>query len=99
VATWILTKIEQIEKQDLPIVICGICRHFTQIHPYLLDVGALDNLVELRPPTKDQRYQIIKEHYSPSEEFARTKEVKLQQMSQQTEYFVNKDLYWLKCEL
>ena len=91
--------IEKVESDQEGIVMCGICRHFSQIHPYLLDVGILDNLIEIKPPSKEQRYNILKESFAPSEEFARTKEVKLQNMAQLTEYFMTKDLYWLKSEL
>ena len=59
---WLLDKIEQ---TDNNVVICGICRHFSQLNPHLLDVGALDNLVEVTPPTKEQRYEVLKEKLTP----------------------------------
>jgi hypothetical protein len=45
----------------------------------LIQVGMYDCIVELQPPDKAQRYQIIKNHVLP-ESFSR-QEVKLQSMT------------------
>ena len=89
ITRWLLNKIE--EHPDTFIVI--IARHFSLVNSQLLDVGYFDNLIEMQPPTKEQRYIVIRDMIAPSD--FQSKEVKLLAMSQQTEYFLTKDLYYL----
>jgi SpoVK/Ycf46/Vps4 family AAA+-type ATPase len=47
-------------------------------------------LVELKPPSTQERYQLFKEHICPE---LKAKEVQLQSLAQKTEYFLVNDLY------
>jgi ATP-dependent 26S proteasome regulatory subunit len=49
-----------IELQEVKIV--GVSRHFSQINPKLFDIGLMDHLVEMKPPSKEQRYEILKKN-------------------------------------
>lgn len=69
----------------------GIVRHYMQsLSMKLLDVGCFDTMVEMQAPSKEARYQIIKD-VVVSEEL-RTKEVQMQRLAQLTEYFNGRDL-------
>ena len=69
----------------------GIVRHYMQsLSMKLLDVGCFDTMVEMQAPSKEARYQIIKD-VVVSEEL-RTKEVQMQRLAQLTEYFNARDL-------
>ena len=57
-----------------------IARHYTLVNSRLLEVGYFDNLIELQPPTKEQRYTVIRDLIAPSD--FQSKEVKLLAMSQ-----------------
>lgn len=39
----------------------GIARHFMGINTKMLDIGMFDTLIEMQAPSKDQRYQIVRE--------------------------------------
>ncbi len=49
-------------------------------------------MIELQAPNKEQRYELLKSEIAAH--FA-TKELQLQKMAQQTEYFLAKDLFYL----
>ena len=69
----------------------GIVRHYMQsLSMKLLDVGCFDTMVEMQAPSKEARYQIIKD-VVVSEEL-RTQEVQMQRLAQLTEYFNGRDL-------
>lgn len=68
----------------------GIARHYMSVNLRLLDVGIMDSLVEMQPPSKELRYQVIKDVIAPQE--LKNKEIYLQKLSQLTEYFVAKDM-------
>lgn len=69
----------------------GVVRHYMQsLSMKLLDVGCFDTMVEMQAPSKEARYQIIKD-VVVSEEL-RTKEVQMQRLAQLTEYFNGRDL-------
>ena len=80
----------QIVEDNPSVSIIAVTRHFSLLNQSLLEIGFFDNLVEMKPPTKDQRYELIKE-LAP--DTLKKKEVKLQSMSHLTEYFFAKDLY------
>ena len=83
---WLLSKIEK--HPEIPMVI--VARHFTLVNARLLDVCCFDTLIELQPPTKHQRYAIIRDFIAPTT--FQSQEIKLLAMAQQTEYFMAKDL-------
>lgn len=56
----------------------------------LLDVGCFDTMVEMQAPSKEARYQIIRDIVATEE--MRTKEVQIQKLAQMTEYFNGRDL-------
>ena len=56
ITRWLLNKLEQYP--ELFIVI--LARHFSLVNSQLLDVGYFDNLIEMQPPTKEQRYKVIR---------------------------------------
>ena len=69
----------------------GIVRHYMQsLAMKLLDVGCFDTMVEMQAPSKEARYQIIKDVVVGEE--MRTKEVQMQRLAQMTEYFNGRDL-------
>ena len=49
-----------IEIQEVKIV--GVARHFSQVNPKLFDIGIMDNLIEMKPPSKEQRYEVLKKY-------------------------------------
>ena len=86
VTRWLLNKLEE---QSFTMVI--IARHFSLVNARLLDICCFDTLIELQPPTKQQRYEVIRDLIAP--EAFQSQEVKLLAMAQLTEYFLAKDLF------
>ena len=69
----------------------GVVRHYMQsLSMKLLDVGCFDTMVEMQAPSKEARYDIIRDLIVPED--MRTKELQLQRLAQMTEYFVAKDI-------
>ena len=62
IASWLTKKIEKHPGVSL----VAVARHFSQINTRLLDVGCFDNLIELQPPTKEQRLEIIRDLIAPA---------------------------------
>jgi len=88
VTTWLLEKVFTNEKHRITI----IARHFSQINSRLLQIGTFDTLIELQAPSKEQRYELLKTEIAVH---LASKELQLQKMAQQTEYFLAKDLFYL----
>jgi ATP-dependent 26S proteasome regulatory subunit len=88
VTTWLLEKVFTNEKHRITI----IARHFSQINSRLLQIGTFDTLIELQAPSKEQRYELLKTEIAAH---LASKELQLQKMAQQTEYFLAKDLFYL----
>jgi AAA+ superfamily predicted ATPase len=87
--TTLLTKLA--ENQSKGVSMMGIVRHYMQsLAMRLLDVGCFDTMVEMQVPSKEARYQIIREVVGSEE--LRTKEVQMQRLAQMTEYFNGRDL-------
>ena len=70
-----------------------VARHFSLVNARLLDICCFDTLIELQPPTKQQRYEVIRDLIAP--EAFQNQEVKLLAMAQLPEYFLAKDLFKL----
>jgi SpoVK/Ycf46/Vps4 family AAA+-type ATPase len=88
--TTLLTKLAE-SQQSKGVAMMGIVRHYMQsLAMKLLDVGCFDTMVEMQAPSKEARYQIIKD-IVVSEDM-RTKEVQMQRLAQMTEYFNGRDL-------
>jgi AAA+ superfamily predicted ATPase len=87
--TTLLTKLA--ENHSKGVSMMGIVRHYMQsLAMRLLDVGCFDTMVEMQAPSKEARYQIIREVVGSEE--LRTKEVQMQRLAQMTEYFNGRDL-------
>ena len=43
-----------------------VARHFSLVNGKLLDVCCFDTLIELQPPTKQQRYDVVKDYLAPA---------------------------------
>lgn len=65
-------------------LIC-ITRHFSDINPKLLEIGYLDNLIELQLPTKEKRAEALK--------VLPFSEVQIDELAALTEYFKIENLY------
>ena len=39
--------------EDQQVQIIGVGKHFSLVNPQLFDVGVMDNILELKPPTKE----------------------------------------------
>jgi len=51
--------------QDNPeIRFVATCRHFSDLNPLLLELGVFDEIFSLKPPSKQERYELIK-NYAP----------------------------------
>ena len=70
ISRWLADKIEQ----NPNVSMVAIARHFSLVNASLLDVGCFDNLIELQPPTKEQRYSVIRDLVAPAD--FQSKEVK-----------------------
>lgn len=46
--------------EDRKLRIGLVARHYSLVNQRLLDIGYFDTLVELQPPTKEQRYAFVK---------------------------------------
>eukprot|EP00347_Sterkiella_histriomuscorum_P013019 403366324 len=77
-----------IEKEQVQIL--GIVRHYMSLNSKLLEVGCFDQMLEMQPPSKEQRYTLIKDLLAPSQ--YQGKEIVLQKQAQMTEYFMAKDI-------
>jgi hypothetical protein len=64
---WLCRVVEQnCHEPDEPrLSIAIVARHFSLVNSRLLDIGYFDNLIELSPPTKEQRYDVIKSTIAP----------------------------------
>lgn len=54
-------------------------------------MAAYDNVIEMKAPSTQQRYEVIKNEICA--ENLKSKEVLLQKMAHMTEYFLAKDLF------
>jgi hypothetical protein len=45
----------------------AVARHYTAVNTKLLDLGLFDTMIEVLPPTKEQRYKVIKESIAPEQ--------------------------------
>jgi hypothetical protein len=76
--TTLLTKLA--ENHSKGVSMMGIVRHYMQsLAMRLLDVGCFDTMVEMQAPSKEARYQIIREVVGSEE--LRTKEVQMQRLA------------------
>jgi ATP-dependent 26S proteasome regulatory subunit len=83
VTSWLL------EKQTKIIL---TTRHFSLVNQRLLQLCAFDKVIEMKAPSQQQRYHFIKQEIASAD--LCSKEVTLQRMSHQTEYFLAKDLFY-----
>ena len=61
----------------------------------LFDIDVLDELVEMKPMGKEERYTLIKTY---CDQYQKLVDIKLQKYAQLTEYFLPKDMFQLiKC--
>jgi AAA+ superfamily predicted ATPase len=79
--TTLLTKLaENNHSKGVVVSMMGIVRHYMQsLAMRLLDVGCFDTMVEMQAPSKEARYQIIREVVGSEE--LRTKEVQMQRLA------------------
>lgn len=78
--TTLLTKLAEQQQHSKGVAMMGIVRHYMQsLAMKLLDVGCFDTMVEMQAPSKEARYQIIKD-IVVSEEM-RSKEVQMQRLA------------------
>jgi hypothetical protein len=77
--TTLLTKLAENHSKGV-VSMMGIVRHYMQsLAMRLLDVGCFDTMVEMQAPSKEARYQIIREVVGSEE--LRTKEVQMQRLA------------------
>ena len=62
IASWLVNKIAKHPGVSMVV----IARHFSLVNTRLLDVGCFDNLIELQPPTKEQRLEVIRDLIAPA---------------------------------
>jgi hypothetical protein len=71
----LITKL--IEREEITFM--GVARHYMSLNTHLLDVGVMDSLIEMQPPSKEARYSLLRDVIAPQE--LRNKEIYLQKLA------------------